>query len=298
MKRYFVGCTIASLLALSSVSSARNLELVLDGPFLVCENVGTKTLTIAVPNLEGTHYVPGFVSELGYLPLGTDGKGALFGPKYHLAADGVQSVISWTDSKRRNRHMVLKPERKAAQKPAAYFYSEKGGCSNQDKSLVSYKFTVPVPDEVWALNPTEGRIFITDQNDVSSYKGECDKNDSGCNYSTRLVLRYKQVNLKTLKIDTQCNATTCTMNDHWVPNSSADLGSEFEIELSAEPMPSDDERAHEKRAFKAASTLSGVHRDLNFPARSPLSPVLHKLCQVPPVFLCTSYTSGKACPTN
>jgi hypothetical protein len=297
MKRHLVSLLFTvALLAFQEVANGQNLQLILEGPFVVCENLDAKSLTIFLPNLQGTHYVPGFTSNFGNLPLGTNGHGGTSGSKYHVAKDEVAITIHadhWPDG---NSHpMALNPPRRVGQEPAAYFYSENGDCHQLNRNLASIMFTVPFPDEVWATNPTGVSVAITDHN--GKYKGECQQHGKQfCPDATKLVLRYKGVDLKTLEIDTMCKAGAgkCTANDNWHVDTSAAIGGEFEIALSAEPIPSHDEEGHVKTAFRSASQLSGVDRYLTYPPHPKEDVVTHQVCQTPMIFLCKH---GGACPT-
>jgi hypothetical protein len=298
MKRYFVGWIFAvAVLGLSGVAQTPNLRLILEGPFVVCENVGADTLTIALPNLQGTHYVPGFTSDLFDLSLGTDKNSGPDGNRYHAVADGMRSTMTiskWTPS----RNMKLKPPLSTT--PA--FYSEKADCSSLNKSLASIVFNVPVPDELLAIHPTSASIYIADHANANSLKGSC-QTKMGCKYATRFVLRYDNLDKTSdVEIKTTCKHAKCTDLDDWHPlTTSVASGNEFELELTAEPMPDPNQLGHAKAAFKAASLLSGRYRDLK--PGEPGNPhvedvVFHRVCQIPPVVLCKNYDVSGACPAN
>lgn len=297
MKSYFVGWILAvAILGFSGVAQGKNLQLILEGPFVVCENVNEKNLTIAIPYVQGTHNAPGFTSDLGDLSLGTDSSGGLFGSLFHIPTDKLRTTITWSNSQQGHHRMALNPRRKRNQEPPAYFYSEKGDCSHVNMTMESVAVTVPVPDEVWTVSPTQDTLFITDANDRNKY-GECSKGD-GCPHATKLVLRYKHPNLNSLKIESKCQARQCTTNDSWNINTSVAIGGEFEFELSAQPINVTDEHAHAIAAFHAASSLSELDRKLNFTTFKKRDPGSHRVCQIPPVVLCTSYAAGGACPKN
>jgi hypothetical protein len=311
MKRYFVRWIISvSMLALPGVASGQqNLQLILEGPLVLCENPGGQTLTVAIPNLQGTHYVPGFSSDLSDLPLAV-GAGSQF-PDVMDGMHSTMTIKAWTGTSA----MVLNPTTRPG---VAYYYSEYGDCTTENKSLESVSVNVPIPDEIWALNPTYDQVYITDHFDITAYKGECTV--KGCPHASRLVLRYKNLvpGLNIVDIKTDCNNKTtpknCTKNDDWKPfdmaPASVPIGNELQLLLSVEPMVDPDEEGHAKAAFRAASGLSGVYRDLNYSDTNtkamkglheqdrgrvrPFNVVLHEVCQEVPMVLC-KHTAGKAC---
>jgi hypothetical protein len=298
MKRYFVAWIFAvAVLTLSGVANGQqNLQLILEGPFVICENLGStpNTLTIALPYLQGTHYAPGFTSNLSDLQLGI-GYNHLQYPDVMDNLTLNMDLHGWKGT----QTMALNPSNR--KDPTAYFYSEKGDCRSLNKSSQSLLFTVPVPDELWALNPTADKVYITDHSNSARYKGECAKEeDKGCKQATRLELRYnKLLPANIVEIDTvTCSAKPCTDDTKWQPfKTSLPIGSELELLLSAEPVADPDEHGHAIAAFHAASRSSGNYNDLHF-ANGGKDPAAHKTCHIPPVVLCSTYTTYGACPKN
>lgn len=272
MRRYFVFCAL-SLLALANLASGQtgNLKLILEGPFLVCENNGTHSLTILMPNLQGTHYPAGFTDGADE-PILITGSGVNSG-QYPDYTDNVQSTLGlqWADSTHTYGAMGRVPSTlpKATSGSGAFLYREHGYCGNLSADLQSFQLTVPAPDQIWVQNPTKELVFVIKHPDPGGtnrwYGGECSsKKDNGCQYATRLILFYSNVLLNTINMTTSCNGT-CYVTSKWTPNPAADMGSEIEITLSAVPIPSSDDHVHVQNAFWAASRLSkDYQRELHY----------------------------------
>ncbi len=310
MKRYFVVLTVALLSSISPFVQGQNLRLILEGPFVVCETSGTETLTIAVPNLQSSHFIPTISSDLGDVPLGDTSAET---PQYFDPTHDVESrmTLKWDIAHPGPHKMVLNPPRNG-QLPNSKFYSEKGNCDDLSVGLASVRLFVPVPDEVYALRPVDDPVFVVDDDNLNSYKGVC---NSPCPYASKIVLRYVGIDPKSIDIETSCSGPgPCTApphepdHDSWHPDPTAGISAELQLELSAVPtLVTDGQsvRKHEQLAFKAASTLSGVYRDLK-PDRPPAgkrgmaatSVINHTACQIPPIVLCQTYTAGGACPKN
>jgi hypothetical protein len=305
MKHYFVGWAfVVGFLVLSALARGQtpNLQLILEGPFVVCEDSNTGGLNIGVPNLQNTHYVPGISSDVGDLSFGAGRQGN----QYHDAMDDVESVMTlrWNSSGAQHVMNLNPPNGQIASR---YFYVEKGYCDEMGRGLESVLLKVPVPDEVLTYRPTDDFIYIADHND-NTIKGVCTQK-GGCPYATKIVLHYLNVDFNSIDIETTCSGKgPCTSpdRDSWRPGAAAAIGSELALELKAEPVPWPDvpsERDHARTAFWAASRLAGNYRDLMYGAGSAaadsavdpslVDAVLNRVCQVPPMVLCTH---GGACP--
>ena len=206
----------------------------------------------------------------------------------------------------------------------SYFYSENGDCSGIKTNLGSFRVAVPLPNEIWASSPTAGAARIVDHG-TSKQEGECAQWGHDCDYATKIVLRYTDVNLTTFNIDGTCKGKKCTNMGSGLPwggsNASSELiGSEVQIELSAPPKPIEigSDEAHAKRAFRAESRLAGRPRDLKWQddpddvkhsnsgdVKPDVKPTLYNLplrvaCQAPSTVICktqpTDSKAASACP--
>jgi hypothetical protein len=259
------------------------LQLILEGPFVVCENQDQQKnpgLTIWLPNLQFTHYLPAFTDGLEQ-PLVVLGNHKFLPDRKHYPRpeDDVELTMNFLQKRpagaEQPEQMKLMPRTMngtAVQDPGnSYLYSEKGDCSSVKKNQGSFQVAIPaLPDEVWALNPTDAAIRIVDHGSAK-HEGECaqwDKKHPNCSYATKLVLRYKFVDLSTFNISARCKGQTChKMNLPWGPPGTAALiGSEFEVELSAPPIEIGSPETHAKKAFLSADRLSGLvpQRDLKW----------------------------------
>jgi hypothetical protein len=293
MKRRFAFWTLlvislSALAAGNAEAQTINVQLILEGPFAVCENAANKQLTIYVPNLEGTHYVAGFSAGLDELVPGN-------GSDYPTYPDGPDYLLNMTRSPNPTTLMVLKPA-----DPNVHFYSENTSCV-PNAALESFSVTVPDPDEIWALNPAADQFFVYEhQAPVPKRRvdpiavGPSACHHHSCNYATKIVLRYNNVVPGSICFQDPKDAEnpcSTTSNGAWRPNQNAAIGGEFEIELTAEPQPAQDYQSHAMAAFRQASNLTGAPRDLRYP-QHPLNPPAHVVCQSPPLFFCQT---GAAC---
>jgi hypothetical protein len=277
MKHCFVLWALAVQLVTLSVRSTaqQNLQLILEGPFVVCENQpGPKPgLTIWLPNLQFTHYLPAFTDDLDQ-PLVIRGNGR---NKYEYPHpdDAVKLTMRLdpnsppSSTQKPTGPMQLMRRGNNGQQVQAYFYSENGDCSSIKTNLGGLQVAVPFPNEIWASSPTADAIRIVDHG-TSKQEGEC-AGTGNCNYATKIVLRYKDVNLATFNIDGTCKGKKCTNMGSGLPwggiNASSELiGSEVQIELSAPPKPIEigSDEDHAKKAFRAESKLAGRPRDLKW----------------------------------
>ena len=311
MKRSFVfwalvSSVVTTLLAPQVLSASTNLLLIVEGPFVVCENIDTTpstTLTIAIPQLDDSHFVPGFSGNFGNVPLANPNNPDQYRDPMEdlesvLTINGYSSTVPW----------------KLAAGPNTKMYHEKGDCSNLSPGLASSRLTVPIPNEMVAYRSVEyaDRAYVIDS-DSLNYRGPCPQ---PCFYGTSLVLHYLSVNLAGVHIKTTCSGPgPCTPQDQdgrdhddWIvdptPTNAAtntigvDVDGELEIKLSAEPRivsdSPDDLHQHSQEAFAAASKLSGVYRQWTYvyppkPAKSvQVSVVQNKECQISSLVLCSN----------
>jgi hypothetical protein len=312
MNRYFTTCVVilAALAMSPRLGAQQNLQFVLDGPFVVCENQGFSTLTIYVPDLEAAHY-PATLQDgidTGVIEFSYPGGHA----RYPDFDDQVEIGMTFTYSDRTGLatpSMALMPLDASGKRPSPSFYSEKGYCGSNapiEQDLIGFKVTVPIPDEVWALNPSESGMKITVPNSNTGL-GECNSGNL-CPHATEIVLHYLRVDPKSFQLNAKCGGKDCNkamgLGVGWSSANFAaeSIGSEFQIRLTAEPMPTNDPKGHALDAFRAESRLSGLNRDLvldpNYKAQFP---ALHVVCQVAPTFICTTRPTNSvpaACPPN
>jgi hypothetical protein len=317
MKRYFVLCGIAASL-LITLHSARadanplpslptNLKLTLEGPLVICENTDHSGLTIWVPYLQGSHYLPMFTDGFDP-PLTIDAAGENDG-KYPRIEDDVELEVDF--DQKSSVQTTLKP-RDGNDPGKGYLYREKGDCSNIDKGLASFRVAVPIPDEVWTEDATDDHFSIKDHYGNIVDQDECYKWKKGspkypCQYATTIVLHYIGVNLQNFKVNGTCDDgnphSKCTKMDlPWGKDAPKHMGfgSEFEIKLSVHPMEPDN-IAHAESAFQAESRLAGYYRHLedydlqhdrarakaeSMTHEGPFSIPLRVACQAAPAFTC------------
>jgi hypothetical protein len=289
------------------LAHADNLQLIVEGPFVVCENVDGKNLTIAVPVLDQpntpahprTHYAPILSGNFGDVSLGQLDKPGSF----RAPSDGLESNLTFNRTGPVNSTFVI------AKGPNAEIYNETGDCGTLNPNLASYQLKVPVPnsmtngipDGITAYRPLEykDRAYVVDAK--RNPQGPC---SAPCPYGTRLVLHYSNVDLGTVHIHTTCNGNpvSCTPvietggdYDDWTIDAKNAIDGDLEIELSAAPSPSNlTPPQHAVQAFAAASALSGIPRTwVPYTSKTgsvTKNPILHVECQVGPPIFCRHCT--------
>jgi hypothetical protein len=299
MNRYFVVWTAVGLL-LAFGGEARgqtvNLDLLIDGPFGVCENSTNRTLTIYIPNLGGTavtpnpsykHFIPGLSTDWSNLPLGN---GSAY-PSY--SSSSTYTLITGEQA----GSMKVKPS--GSTTVALYHEKYNGTCANFDQTIASVSLNVPDPDEVWPLETDQVFSYVTDSK-TGSFTGpsQC-RTVNGCRHASKVVLRYLDVDLGNVKIS---NSSGCI----WCPASSTVMGSEYTLTLDVLPDPSVNSLfSNEQQAedsFARASALFNkllsvqpalkVVTNINVTEHFPFNAVTHAACHVPLIFYCQS---GTAC---
>jgi hypothetical protein len=299
MNRYFVCRTLPLVLLILApfkvAAQTGTLQLILEGPFVICENPGAPTLTIGVPNLgiNKQHHIPGLSTNSGDLALGDPRRRDVYAT---AALDlRVSLNLNWLGWPFGKPHLMqLDPTSKVQ------YYSEKGDCSSLNYSSRSVLFTVPVPDKLSVERPLMDKVYVSDASNTNASKGPCTK-DNPCTYGTKLVFEYSAIDLTKIEVDTTCKGLRpCTSSGHdqwWVKPEGA-IDDILEIEMSVQPRSvEDDNHSHAKKAFKSASQLSGIPRILNYSSGSRQA-ATHQVCQVPAMLLCTSKTSATACPAK
>lgn len=319
MKRHFVAC-IALVLGLGAVANAQtqtNLQLILEGPFAVCEKT-PGTLTVLVPNLQSTHYLAGFMGELdGFVP--PDNKDDIV--DYVAYPDNIDFAMNIQGP---NGSTPMRQMKLMSQNSAATFYSEKADCKNPNPALTSFSLRVPDPDEVWPENPTVEKIYVHAHQDPSPIGPSGCNSTNGCNYATRIVLRYLDIDPATVSL---IDLSPPKQKIVWTPIKNGAITEsvggvtvqELRIELSAEPVSGQDYETHARHAFRMASNVVGVQRDIEFVQKKdngsdqagrktqssvvvsntkqhiPYIVTTHRVCQVPPLFVCSSNSTASAC---
>jgi hypothetical protein len=214
----------------TAFASNPNLQLVIQGPFVLCES--GQNLLIAIPNLDGNHYTPGFTAERDGYAMGIPtGWGDLRYPQYaHYvltigsAGSGAMAVVSDGNG---DPHGSL-----------ATLYREKGTCDDfVGKKSASVVVQVPKPDELWPLGGE--RAAITDAKPTSTGAagtphGLCTDIQTGCVHANKLVLRYLQVDLSSVKL--VCDASgDCPTVASWTPTL-VSVGNEAVLEYDVQPV--------------------------------------------------------------
>jgi hypothetical protein len=301
MNRYFVCRTLPLVLLILApfkvAAQTGTLQLILEGPFVICENPGAPTLTIGVPNLgiNKQHHIPGLSTNLEDLALGDPTQDDVYATAVFDLE--VSLSLNWPGWPIGKPHVMQLDNTSGVS-----YYSEKGDCSKLDDSARSLLFTVPIPDKVSFERPLVDLVYVSDASNINASEGPCTK-AKPCHYGTKLVLEYSAIDLTKIEVDTTCNGPgPCTSPDHdqWTLDPGAAIDGILEMELSAEPIPfeDDDHHTHAKDAFSSASQLSGIPRILNYPGVILYQAATHQVCQVPSMLLCSSKTSATACPAQ
>jgi hypothetical protein len=171
--------TFATLLVipLLNLRAQNNLKLELDGPFALCETANN--LEIWMPDLHDTHYVPGFRSAFREYPLDYSGKYSSLDMRDLVHPGGLMTLVPAT--------LIAKHS------SALYHEYQAGGC--QGTPVV--KFSVPKPDEIWPEAPAD-EIEQVKNETGTAYLGHWGA--GGGKYVTRVVLKYKNVDLSATKV--------------------------------------------------------------------------------------------------
>lgn len=249
-------------------SALPNFEMILEGPFEVCEDVAAKQLQIFVPNLEVNHFVPGFSTGWWELPLGIaspNGDGPAHYPKYDANVTGFQLTLP---GKLPGAMTLVAPI------SDVYLYHEpipQGyDCSKVLTSLASVSLTLPLPDKIIAQEPAPGATRVTDLS--GRPKGPCP--NPYCKHATRVILYYLQVDPAKVTLSVGNPSTTCPTTDSsvWCPVLSP-IGNEASLLLDVQPIPplvgnvSMQAHAQSVAAFQIASAMAGtpqLRRNLEF----------------------------------
>jgi hypothetical protein len=303
MKRYFVMSTsmvLLSLLCGLAKGQTVNLQLIIDGPFAVCENSTNKTLTIFIPNLGGNnanpnptykHFISGLSTNWWEMPLGNMG----VYPPYQPGVTDYKMITG-----EQAGPMKLKP--RGSTSVVLYHEKYNSDCSNFDQTGTSVSLNVPIPDEVWPLENDQVFTYVFDATTGGlTGPAQCRTKATGCRYASKVMLRYLDVDLRNLKIYLG-NTPNCST---WCPDPSLVIGTEYDITLDALPDPSatGTYKQQAEDSFLQASTLFknllNIQPRLGFitdidarwrHARSNnpelYSVVTHVACQVPIIFYC------------
>lgn len=268
MKRCFVLCVFVSVFltplfaASPPTPTYGNLQLIVEGPFVVCENTDTTphTVTIAIPQLDDSHYVPTFSGNFDNVPLGLGGE-------YHSPIDDLESVLTIV-----RPPATPNPAFTIVEGPGTKMYHESGDCGDFSPAMASFQLLAPIPDEIRAYRPIEEPSRIMDANSQTTV----DNCPERCNYGSRLVLHYIGIDLKQIEIDTTCTGSGipgCIPpdgnkdNDRLKMDPDNAVDSDLEIELSVEPRPENSPSTLQddsKKAFEQASLLAGMYRQWSY----------------------------------
>jgi hypothetical protein len=309
MKRYFVGWTAVGLfLVMAGVARGQtvNLDLTVDGPFAVCENITNHTLTIFIPNLDGgvtkppfpsyKHFIPGISTNSSNLPLVS---GSIYPPYKSGTTDYKLTTGEDPGS------MKLKPSGNTV-----FLYHEKyvGDCTKVLTTGASISLNVPNPDEVWPLETDQVFTYVKDAK-TGGFLGpsQCGNTTTGCRYASKVVLRFLDVDQAKVSVSVGGSSV-------WTPVHPVVMGSEYEMTLDVVPDPNASGK-NSQQAIDSFARAGGMFNSLlskqpvlgvvtpiddalSPPAdsskvySSPWSVVSHAACHVPIIFYCQS---GSAC---
>jgi|GEM_PF-5481531 hypothetical protein len=245
--------TLICLVVVNKADARRvgNLSIVLEGPFVVCENLHDHTLKINIPRLGPTfplepallasHYVPGFTAPWNQRPLGVDKSGNPGGTYYPSHSVDYVMDIPWDSPKKWGNMDLAVPKHNSSD--AVYLYNERGDCQSLklQENKVAVSFTVPLPDEISPIEHAGETSWVTDGNNVPH--GPCTKDP--CRHATSVVLVYKGVDFESVPVrihkigaTQKCDAAGNTdAPDTWCPDTSVLTAANFEIKLDAQPKP-------------------------------------------------------------
>jgi hypothetical protein len=216
-----------------SATGSANLQLVIEGPFVLCET--SSNMLIAIPKLDGNHYPPGFSVGLYEYPLvDTNGK----------FPDYTHYTVALTHAGSGTMNLVSDGGGVSGISKAT-LYREHGNCNDVSKSA-SIAIAVPKPDEIWPLaaGVEEATVWGTKPTAPDSPTGNpvglCKTGD--CKHANKVVLRYLGTDLSsvTLTCDSGLSKGTCPpsvlLPANWTPGTDlVAIGQEAELLLDAQP---------------------------------------------------------------
>ncbi len=338
MKRHFAGIVLALAfvaVALSTLSRAQNpqtpstkrkntgiaaradLQLVIEGPFVLCQR--KSGIEIALPNLAGNHYPPGFRAENAEYPLDERGQWKYTVYSLQLTHTGSGGMAPHGDGQG-------VPGDATGGGPAT-LYRENYSCPTfGDKTGTSLVISVPKPDEILPFGDRAELTTVRNSPPLSpgqvagTTQGIC---KSGyCKHANRVVFRYWKTYLDSVTL----KCTSClkpSPNPPWPPKGAlVKVGTDAQLFLDLQPVvlagngpwpvptsvPSSCQRLiydsatikdpilamkeEEAEAFCTAAQMANLTRYL-FPQKVHGEiPTVHRDCgATPALFLCT----GKAC---
>lgn len=244
MKRRFVklmsiALPFAGLLSSALPSRAQaNFHLELVGPFVICEE--STDLDIRLPDVSGTHYVPGLRAAFSEYPLD-------YASHYAINMLGLKTLGGGVFS----GAMTIVPASLSSVNIALYGEKLASGCGGGSGTF-ALSFKVPKPDEIWPSAPADEIELVMDDNGVP--KGQF---SSGGRYASRVVLNYKNADLNTVKVS--------GLTNNWPK--ATDLGPDPTITLEVVPQSESNELgAHLQSsiAFLQMSQIIGSKRHLCF----------------------------------
>ena len=214
-------------------TGSANLQLVIQGPFVLCET--SSNMLITIPKLDGNHYPPGFTVGLDEYPL-TDTNGKF--PDY------THYTLTLTHSGNGGMNLVSDGGGVSGS-PKATLYREHGNCNDVSKSA-SIAIAIPKPDEIWPLaaGVEETSVWATKPTAPDSPTGNpvglCKSGD--CKQANKVVLRFLGTKLSSVALtcDSGLSQGKCPASvllpPVWTPGTNlVAIGQEAELLLDAQP---------------------------------------------------------------
>jgi hypothetical protein len=215
-----------------------NLQLVIEGPFVLCETANS--ILVAIPKLNEDHYPPGFTAGLYEYPLGNNGK----------YPDYTHYALTLNHNGGGGVHLVSDGNGTAGSSLAT-LYREHGNCNNVS-AAASIVVTVPKPDEIWPLaaGVEEATIWdtkpLTPGSPTGNPTGPC-TSGTDCKHANRVVLRYLDTDLNSviLTCDSAASHGPCPppgpptnpLPSTWTLGADlVSIGQEAELRLDAQPV--------------------------------------------------------------
>ncbi|ABF43246.1 hypothetical protein Acid345_4246 [Candidatus Koribacter versatilis Ellin345] len=298
---------LAALIALSSVTalSQTKLDVVVEGPFFICENADQHFLLVSIPALDDTHFVPAFKSLRSEIALGVpDEETVVAYPNvkaplvYEMAFKSPTATTGIDDSiikqKGQQDTIVL------ARRGGAGF-----ACApNANGASVMVK--LPIPKSIYLIERA------SEPSCISPAGKNCVPNTLR-RYATGVTLRYEGLTTQPV----------LSGPDPAHPGQAVGAGFEFdtsdpdrlEVHLDVIPLPNwdeDDAHCDSMNAFDSMSKLSDRERNLHFPKMClngparvtmmrvsrtqrgrkafPFSVVKRTDCQAPTMLICKNCT--------
>jgi hypothetical protein len=236
---------------------ASELLYFLEGPFALLDT-GGKDLELLALQPQHMHYPPGFTAILNEISLPSG--------SYRLKIDGIQDPTKIVDpgKGKGNDPIVLDKCREKC---------------NLDKSLVYCHILIPKPTEIWPVMPEKAKIAPS--------KSDLPKATSRM-YATKLLLRYKHVDLSSIALDVVGTSTTVEpLQFPWTP-AIVPVGGVgiLTFDMQRKDLMQMSPHKHAEKAFILRSHMLGIERYVEYPLMDPEGGP-HSDCQVTQILIDT-----------